>query len=84
MVLAIVVFGAVGGLTGDIKTDGGIGNDSGRCEAAFEGEGVVDGFDGRAGLARAKSDVYLAVVLAVEVVARTDHSENFSGLGVGD
>lgn len=58
----------------DLKARGNIedhGGESGFFE--LEGGGVVEGFDGGAGLTVAESDVDLAVVFAVEEVLGTDH-----------
>jgi len=69
----VIVLGAVGGLTGEIVADGSVLDDGGRSEATFESCSVVDGFDGRAGLAGTKGDIDLAIIGGIKVVFGADH-----------
>jgi len=47
-------------------------------------DSIVDGFDGRAGLAESGGDIDVAVDFQIKVVFGADHGQDLAGSGFGD
>jgi len=85
MELTIIVSRTVGGgLTRSIEANRDIKEQGGRGVAFDKTNSIVDGFDGGAGLAKASSDVDVAVDVKIKVVFGANHGEDFAGTGFGD
>ena len=78
MPLTVVINGAVGFLVGDQKTSGLVCQDgAGRKKAMFQGQGIVDGFNGRSRLAVSQNYINVAIVLGVKIIFGTNHGQYF-------